>query len=537
MYFIPSVRISYKKGMQTEGFYLELVKKNVHMNGKSSCAFTQFTVDKDENVPDSKPDIGRIIFKQGDIHITEVRPLQDQAAVKGTLAFRVLYVKDQGDRELDSFEGTIPVEEILHMEGVTPESNVEVTGEIDDISVSVIHSRKLNVQAIVSMTACSDEIRDQETTEDVSGGDTLEYRRKQIPIAEICFHRKDVYRVHEEIALPSNLPNVKKILWDCVRLGAVEVKPQDGKLKINGEMNLFVLYEAEGDEGMIQWHETTVPFSGELECRDCKETYISDTRVNCVNREIRLVEDLDGEDRVISAELTLDLLLRLYEEKMIPILSDVYGVTKEVTPQLKKGTFRRLCMRNQGKCRAAGQLSKEQEGVRILQICHSEGAVKAEEIHAVENGVTVNGVLQVQILYITADDRIPYVNVSGSVPFHYVLEAEDIKPEYETDICVSLEQLTTAIASGDEIEVKAVIGVQGTIFEEFEEDIIEDLQISDLNPAKMKELPSMAGYFVTNADTLWQIGKRYYVPVNRIKELNGLTSDEIKEGDKLIIVR
>lgn len=516
---------------------MELIKKNVHMNYQTAKAFNQFTVDKDENVPDSKPDIGRIIFKKGEIHLTEIRPLQDQILIKGNLVYRVLYAQDQGDRSLDCFEGMIPVEETLHMEGVNPESNVEVTGEIDDITISIINSRKLNIQAIVSLKGRADEIRDQEITTDVTEGEVLEYRKKQIPAAEICFCRKDVYRVHEEITLPSNLPNVKTILWDCVRLGSVDVKPQDGKLLINAEMVFFVLYEAEGDEGMIQWHEATLPFSGELECKDCKETYVSDTNVTCVSREIRLVEDLDGEDRVISVELALDLYICLYEETMVPVLSDVYGVSKEVTPQLSKGRFRRLCMRNQGKCRIGGQLAKEQEGARVLQICHSEGVVKAEEVSVVEHGISVDGVLEVQILYITADDRIPYVNISGSIPFHYVLEAEGVKPQYISDICVSLEQLTTAITSGEEIEVKAVVGVQGTVFEEFEEDIIDGLQIDDLDPVKMKSLPSMVGYFVSNDDTLWQIGQRYYVPVGKIKELNGLTSDEIKAGDRLIIVR
>ena len=48
---------------------MELIKKNVHMNYQTAKAFNQFTVDKDENVPDSKPDIGRIIFKKGEIHL------------------------------------------------------------------------------------------------------------------------------------------------------------------------------------------------------------------------------------------------------------------------------------------------------------------------------------------------------------------------------------------------------------------------------------------------------------------------------------
>ena len=38
-------------------------------------------------------------------------------------------------------------------------------------------------------------------------------------------------------------------------------------------------------------------------------------------------------------------------------------------------------------------------------------------------------------------------------------------------------------------------------------------------------------------DSLWQIGKKYYVSVGRIKEMNNLTEDDIKTGDKLLIVK
>ena len=149
--------------------------------------------------------------------------------------------------------------------------------------------------------------------------------------------------------LPSNLPNVFRILWDSARVGSVEVKPMDEKLSIQGEVNLFVLYEAEGEEGIMQWYETTVPFSGIIDCRDCKES--------CV------------------ADLTL-----------------------------------KLCMKNRGKCRGIGHMKPEHEGMRILQICHSEGNVKVDEIRVVENGLAVDGVVEVQILYITVDDKVPFYN-------------------------------------------------------------------------------------------------------------------------------
>ena len=53
----------------------------------------------------------------------------------------------------------------------------------------------------------------------------------------------------------------------------------------------------------------------------------------------------------------------------------------------------------------------------------------------------------------------------------------------------------------------------------------------------MEKLPGFAIYFVKEGDTLWQIGRKYYVSVDKIKEVNQLTGEDIAPGDKLLIVK
>jgi len=47
----------------------------------------------------------------------------------------------------------------------------------------------------------------------------------------------------------------------------------------------------------------------------------------------------------------------------------------------------------------------------------------------------------------------------------------------------------------------------------------------------------MVIYVVKNGDSLWSIGRRYYVTVDSIRELNNLSTDEIRPGQKLLIAR
>ena len=46
---------------------MELLKKNIHMSKLKGKLVTQITLDEDFNVPDTKPDISRMILKQGEI--------------------------------------------------------------------------------------------------------------------------------------------------------------------------------------------------------------------------------------------------------------------------------------------------------------------------------------------------------------------------------------------------------------------------------------------------------------------------------------
>ena len=58
-------------------------------------ATSQVTFDEDYNVPDVKPDIGRMIQNKGDVTVEEVRLNDGHAFVKGKLQADVLYVGEK----------------------------------------------------------------------------------------------------------------------------------------------------------------------------------------------------------------------------------------------------------------------------------------------------------------------------------------------------------------------------------------------------------------------------------------------------------
>lgn len=514
---------------------MELIKKNIHMDRLKSKAATQIALEDDVNISDNKPDAAELILNRGEVKIEEIKTTEDHVGVKGKLCFAVMYLSDEGEKRFYCMEGKLPFDEMIYAEGIENGDTVNISADMEDLTIGMINSRKLSVQALLNLTAAAEELYDEETAVEVHCEAPVECRKKTIHVSETAVRTKDIFRFKEEIEIPQNLPNIFQLVWNSIRPGSVEFKLMDDKISIQGELGVFLLYE--GEDAKSRWYETTLPFAGAIECHGCSETMIPDIRYEMEHRELEVRPDFDGEERIVGLDMAMNLDIKLYEEEKTDILSDVYGVTKEITAVARDGMYRNVLVRSCGRHKASEKMKVKSGAPRILQLCHSEGNARIEKTEMTENGILLLGMVNVQILYITSDDAIPFASLTGSVPFRCTMEAPGIHEACTYDISASLEQLQTAMSDSEEIDVKAVVGFNGIVFDNQKERLITDIEISELDLEQLNELPGVVGYIAKEGDTLWQIGRQYYVPIDSLREMNGLNGDELKAGDKLLIVK
>lgn len=516
---------------------MDLLKKNIHMDRTRTEAVTQITLEDDTNIPENKPDVSSLNLEKGVLVIDEIKPGTDCVTVRGRLAFSVLYHTLEEGSSLTLLEGKIPFEEKMNLQGAVAADSVSVDSEVEDLTVSMINSRKLNVQAVVTLNARVEELYDEEAPIGVHGEELVEFRRMPMTLAQIAISKNDIFRLKEEVSLPSNYPNVFQILWNNISLGDVEFKVLEEKLTIQGDVHFFILYEGEGEDHPIRSFETTMPFSGVLECHGCREGMLPDIRYNLGQQELTIRPDFDGEERNIGLELVLDITIRVYEEESTEMITDIYGVTKEVETVTQPANLRRLLSKVTGKTKVTDHMRVASGGAPILQLLHSEGSACLEQQQVVENGILLQGSLLVKVMYITGDDEAPYGSAQAQIPYQYTLEVPEIAPEDLSKVHTDVEQLQVTMLDGEEMDVKAVLSFSTTVFKNVPVELISQVNVSDLDSAKMSNLPGMVIYMVKEGDNLWNIGKRYYVPVDSLREWNGLTNDELKPGQKLLIVK
>lgn len=516
---------------------MELLKKNIRMTWLKGKGGIQTALEEDRNVPDSRPDAGSIIQAKGTIRTEEVRAGQGQVEVSGKLEVHILYVSDNEDHTLCRLQVELPFSETIRLEEAEPGNTIDLKKEIENLNVQLINSRKFSVRAVISLEAAVCGLYDAQAGVELHGAEGLCEKKRAIRPLSLTVQTRDILRIKEDLALASNKPNMAEILWESVQLRGTDTRVQDGGLEIRGELFIFLLYAADDEKRTKQWLETTVPFKQTLAAAGASETDIPDVAVTLSEVSVEIKADSDGEPRVAALEAVLDLEIRLYQEENVEILDDLYSIGKELVPIRKEESYESLVVRNFARCKAAERLRLEPKKPRMLQICHSRGEVKIDDASVVPGGVKVEGAVEVSILYVTADDAVPFAVMEGAVPFKQVIEAEGLGADCRFTLRAWTEQLGAAMIDSEEIEIKAGIDLHVLAVERHREAFLAEVEEKEPDLEKLQEMPSMTGYLVQPGDSLWEIAKEWRTTEERIRQMNHLEGETIEPGTRIILVK
>ena len=71
----------------------------------------QITLDEDMNVPDTRPDVEKIIESRGEVHIDEIEVLTDRLRLRGSFLVQILYLSTDPEQQISCMEHDFAIEE------------------------------------------------------------------------------------------------------------------------------------------------------------------------------------------------------------------------------------------------------------------------------------------------------------------------------------------------------------------------------------------------------------------------------------------
>ncbi len=534
---------------------MQLNKIKLHSCTTFASAQSQITLDDDYNVPDYRPDIVKVLKEKGELHFDEVKAAAGAAWLKGRLVFRVLYRSDQENGKISCMKGEIPFQEKLNMDGVQEYDVIQASGEIEDLTIGVIHSRKISVRAVILLKTEEPREKEDELCVGIEADDGCEKRYRNTNILQLLCMKRDQCRQKSEITLPSSKPNVQEILWKSLEIRNLDTKMGQDGVKLSGEVLISVLYQEEEETDRVQWYETVIPLDCGVECDSGTEAdIIYKVKARPASMELEVKPDYDGEERVLVLELVMNLDIRVWKEQEISMLEDVYSLKKEIIPVCTGVTLHHISVKNDSQCRLTEQMELAESQEKILQICSCEGTVHLESTELTEQGVRAEGILVTELLYITTDDQMPIGSAREIYPFEQLIEipqqtarTERNKPEelealerknkLQTELDCRISQLSAVMLDQDHVEIKAVIGLDLLAFEQEQIDNITDTREEPLDMEQLQKRPGLVGYIAKDGDSLWSIAKENHTTVEDILRDNHRTDEDLRRGEKILIVK
>ena len=356
-------------------------------------------------------------------------------------------------------------------------------------------------------------------------------------VTELVITKKDILRIKENFHLPAGKPNINQILYYDILLHGVEMRAQEGKITVRGEMLLFVMYSTQEENSKIVYYEAEQPFFNDISCEDCRENMILQMDTELQSKDVQVKQDEDGEERGMEAEFAMNLDFSLYKDKQLRYLQDMYSLQNQLELKRRKISFRHLVMKSTSQKRINEQVLLETPKNPILQIVHSRGEMQLDEITWKDTGISLEGSIEIRSLYQGEQTEWPIGEIKFSVPFSYEIEGVGQKENKTFEIQPQLEQLSVVLIGGDKVEVKVLVSLETVVFERIEYDMLESVEEGKYDEKYMEQLPDMVGYRVQPQEDMWDVAKKFCTTEEAIRELNHLEDKKIVEGDKILLAR
>lgn len=504
---------------------MELSKHICTQLTEKTNAFTQITLDDDYIVRDNKPDVVHVIYTKGNVILEDIKEGNQVVWITGKLHFSSLYQSDDEERRLESVTGEIPFQEKLTLEDVVDMDELSVDVSIEDLSVGIINSRKLTVRAVLNIF-----VRDTKTeTINLSSmvqSPRFQQKTKDVPVLCLVEEVKDTISMQKEMILPNARTNIGQLIFYQVDFRNEEILLQDDAIVLQMDAQVWVLYRSE-TTGEYECFETNVPLRGEIDCKPTQGDEIFWANIRPLEIEMEPRGDYDGETRMLGMDLTVSVDVQIYREENCEVLEDAYSLDSELHMVREDVPFNQLLVKNISKIRLMEQDRIEQSMPKILQICGSSGSISIDHIQKRENGIQVEGLLSVHILYNTTDDAKPFAHTMSQIPFEQFIEVDDMTEKVNNWIDAKIELLQVNLLDNMEYEIKAVIEIGLFVVKKVLISNITTIREEALDMEMLKRQPGMVGCVRRDGEDLWDIAKKYHATEENIIEI----------GDKVLVVK
>lgn len=511
---------------------IDLKKEELTINKLIMEQLSDVFANGDVIVPDSKPDIEKILQIDGRAVIKSRDIAGNKVTISGTAEFSVLYLPEADDYPARCIKASIPFQDVFEASTADCENiYIYACAEICSIDFSLLNSRKLNISSTIALEV---KVYCQSHTEIVCALESnipLEIKTKNIQTYSVVCDREIQITVPDKIEIPSDNYPIGEILKMNARVAGQDIRMVTGKAIVKGIINLQTLYLAPSPDVPVQFMEHEIPFTEVLDLPGVSEE--TDCDIDYALNSIYYETDDDEESSVLGVEVLVDVHARAIRTDILSVPEDCYSTSCDIAISHAERDIDYISGANKNRITVRGSVTLPYDAPKIVQLLGVVAKPFIEDIQT-DDTVLIKGTLDVYLLYMTDDASVPLYSIKDEIPFEVSGDITSGCKNPHVECSISLINCGFNVSGDDSVDIRANMDVSLKLICTEKVLLIENVQ--ECENASSAKAPSFTVYFTKENDTLWNIGKRYKTTPQKIAALNELDVSHPLPVAKAIII-
>ncbi len=297
--------------------------------------------------------------------------------------------------------------------------------------------------------------------------------KENLCINKVIANKKEVLTIEGDMIVPDTKPDILKTISTSGIASTYKVELLEGKIRIDGGIDTYIMYMPDGGEDSIRGLNTTLDFSEILDVENIK----SDMQA-FINTSVKSIDTRVINGRKISIKVTLEICIKVFAKEETEIVNDV---TDENDVQMLKREINLNSLVGSGTTRINGkdtiQIDETDQFAEILKV---KTNITAKDIKISYNKVLTKAEAEIKIMYLTEDNRIREIN--PKIPIVGFIDIPEVTENDQYDINYELKNsiIKPQIQEQQSIYIDLEYEVTCNVYKEKNINLIEDLYKPDM---------------------------------------------------------
>jgi hypothetical protein len=508
---------------------LNLSRDTVRINDPVFEGTAEHPIDCEIILPDYCPDIARILKSESCVSIDSKVIETNRMTVNGNVSIKIIYIPENSN-SIRCVTHNSPFNHDFNAKDLSPNMFSKVKAKVEFTNCRPVGPRKVQIKVSLSISAKIWNDKEESFISDCDD-DNVEMQKKTMKACSLVGSVETQMKVNDELEVPSSKPAVQSIIRSSAVAMVQDFKIISNKIIAKGEALIHTLYTSSAEDSRLEVIEHSIPISHIIELEGVDEGCTCDVHFIMGDIKVECESDADGENRIITVELTCTASARAYREQEVNALSDAFCISNEMNIKHKQMNIEHI--NSISKYNQMLRLSVETASVDISGITDCTATPSIMNVKFDGKEIIIEGSMAISI--IASESNGSPISIEKAIPF--VLK-EDIINTSEVMRCepeLTVTSVAYSMMGIDKIDLRIECVLEAAIFGVSYENVIAEMIIDDSSEKVCVPRKTLTLYFADKGENIWDIAKRYNTSMNAIKRENNLEDDELCDRSMLLI--